>query len=333
MLEKHQPRLEVARFPRNAICAVTTSWDDNEAATLEILEVLNSTNLKGTFYIDPGNTRGQGLTDSQLKSMAATNEVGSHTWSHIDLKECDAETAREELTHSKHYIERVTGHTVLGIAYPWGKYSPAVETMVRECGYMFARTVDEGNVGFPPSNLYAWGISVHALRKPRLLSKKAPIYVRTLTRDWPGLALKLFEKARRTSGVWHLFGHGTELLQQPGLKDQLLEICRHVAGRNDVWYTTNSMLFINEIIKNSVRITPSCHDRSYTFRVRVSPFPRPLSWKPRVPLRLTPPRDWGDRYDVEIATSSPEGFEMGKTVGHVWIDIGQDGATVEVIRQ
>jgi len=55
MLRRSEPRLEAVKFQRNAACAVTTSWDDNDAANMEILRILESMKLKRTFYVDPGS--------------------------------------------------------------------------------------------------------------------------------------------------------------------------------------------------------------------------------------------------------------------------------------
>lgn len=177
MAKAERPRLEVAKFPKNASYAVTTSWDDNDDANMEIMEVLRSMNLRGTFYVDIGNPRarralGNGLTESQLRVIAETNEVGSHTWSHKNLKDCPLGVLREELASSKRYLELIVGKPVLGMAYPWGKHSSEAQRVAQECGYAFARTVDEGCTDFPPSNNFAWGVSIQALTRPRFFQEK-----------------------------------------------------------------------------------------------------------------------------------------------------------------
>jgi len=338
MLETDEPNLQVARFPKNATCAVTTSWDDNDDANMEILRILDSMGLKGTFYVDPGNPGarwavGNGLTESQLRKLAKDNEVGSHTWSHRNLRQCDANVLREELTRSKEYIQSITKCPVLGLAYPWGEHSLTVQRAVQECGYLFARTVDEGSTTFPPLSPYVWGVSVQALARPRLLSRKAHIYVKNLASDWCKLALKLFERARRTTGVWHLFGHASEILRKPGLKDDLLQVFRYVACREDVWYTTNGMLFLNEMVRRGVRISRSRHDGNLVFRVEARFSPETLPYEIQVPLRLVVPADWADGFNVEVTAAGSGRFAMGRAMGQTWIDLFGSGVKIEVVRE
>lgn len=336
MLE-NKAQLKLAKFPNNATCAVTTSWDDNDNADIEIMNILDSMGLKGTFYIDPGNPKawwamGDGLTDSQLQNLAETHEVGSHTWSHIDMKRTAPDTLREELTNSKNYLENITGHTVLGIAYPWGKHSAIAESIARECGYIFARTIDEGYIDFPPLNPYTFGIGVQALsrQRPRILSRRGHIYAMNFTRDWRKLAVRFFDKAYRTQGVWHIFGHASEILQQPGLKDEFIETCRNVSNRDDVWYTTNGMLFIVEMMKRSVHIAESHHDRQCVFHVQANFPPEAMARGLPLSFRLEAPSNWCDKFIVNISTRTPEKFHVKRVMQEVWIDIFDNVATIEI---
>jgi len=335
MRMENAPRLEIAKFPRNALCAVTTSWDDNDAANMEISHILRSMDLKGTFYVDPGNPRakwamGDGLTEFQLRELDATNEIGSHTWSHKNLRDCRVNVLREELAGSKRYLELTIGKPVLGIAYPWGEHSPEAQRVAQECGYLFARTVEEGCTEFPPSNSFAWGVSIQALARPRILSRKARKYVRYLTSDWPTLALKFFEKARRTNGVWHLFGHASEVLRDPVLKSRFLEICRYVANRDDVWYATNGMLFQLEMMKKNTQITQNCHDSRIDFTIRVAHTKERALLNMPLPLYLIIPRQWNNGLTVGITTSPSGAFEMGRLPGRIWLDISAQEAKLEL---
>jgi len=326
----NRPELRTAKYPRNAACAVTTSWDDNDSHNLEMLEILNSLELKGTFYVSPGKSRDIGLTDSQLQTLAATNEIGSHTWSHVSVRRCDVNTLKTELKASKEYIERITGSHVVGIAYPWGEYSCKAEEMVREHGYLFARTVEEGTLMFPPPDPYAWGVSVQALPRPRLLSRRAHVYLRNLASDWRKLAAKLFDKALRTESVWHLFGHAWEILDRPGLREDLQEVLRRVAGREDVWYATNGMLFLNEIARRSVEISEERKGSRSIFSVQVSSSLGKSS-RAVVPLRLIVPKHWNERFNMEVAVADSGGFQTGRrSSSEVWLDILGEKAHIEV---
>jgi peptidoglycan/xylan/chitin deacetylase (PgdA/CDA1 family) len=346
MHEAKQPRLQVARFPGNARCAVTTSWDDNDSGNMEIMKILDSMNLKGTFYVDPGNPHGtprwasDGLTDSDLRALTVQHEVGSHTWSHVDVRRCDVKRLREELVKSKEYLENITGRPVFGFAYPYGAHTPVSQKIVKECGYLYARTTVQANTNFPPTNPYLWGISVWALDispsflkhiiSRTILNRAGRMYVRNLAWDWRRLASKFFEKAQATNGVFHIWGHAVEVLK-PRLRRQLIEACSCIAFRKDVWYTTNSMLFLNDLLRNSVHIShDQDSDTRRAFRVHAKRPPGISSAEFPIPLHVSVPENWKD-FAVDLSTVSGSA-KMGKLAQQAWIDIYGDDAEVTVSR-
>jgi hypothetical protein len=121
------------------------------------------------------------------------------------------------------------------LRYPISSW--ASERIVRECGYLFARTTVQGDNAFPPSNRYVWGTSVVAVEKLRLLKKLlskrttlAPdrrIFATNLAWDCRRLALRSFEKARLSNGVLHVRGNASEVVR-PRLTRELLDVFGHV---------------------------------------------------------------------------------------------------------
>jgi peptidoglycan/xylan/chitin deacetylase (PgdA/CDA1 family) len=357
-LDVNEPLLKVARYPRNARCAITTSWDDNDCKNLEITNILDSVKMKGTFYVDPGamfrkrnvylglngkpRAYKDGLSDTQLRLLAKNHEVCSHTWSHPIIARCDAKKLRQELIMSKEYIEGVLGRPVLGVAYPQGVSTPLVERISRECGYLFARTTDQGHVEFPPPNPYQWGISVFAIQrnpyflrwllsKRRILSRVGNVYVKNLAFDWRKLSLRLFQRALAMRGVLHINGHASEALK-PKLRSQFLNLCHHLALRDDVWYATNGMLFLNENVRRSVQITHVHHDNEFVFRVKASPSPPPSLVNTPIPLLLETPKLWQGNFEVQVNTSTSGRAEMRKFARGASIDIFDDEAMIAVSR-
>jgi hypothetical protein len=243
---------------------------------------------------------------------------------------------------SKEYLEGILGRPVFGFAYPRGGHSTTAQRIVKECGYLFARTTIQGNVGFPPSNPYLWGISIMAVEMSTrflkqlisrtVLNQAGRLYVRNLAWDWKRLTMKLFEKVQVANGVLHIFGHAWELDKYPRLKDQFMEICRRISLQNDVWYTTNSTLFLNEMLRRNVHILhdPDSDARSI-FRVRAK---RPVGISPEeypIPLRVTVPKNWREDFVIEVISPSGEA-RIGKLPACTWIDIYADEATITVSR-
>lgn len=297
---------------------------------MEIMRILDSMNLKGTFYVDAGNPHGtpnwesDGLRDSELRTLAVQHEVGSHTWSHVDLRRCDERRVREELARSKDYLERTLGQPVFGFAYPYGAYTLVSQRMAKECGYLFARTTIQGDLAFPPSNPYLWGIGVWALAMSpyflrhtfsrRILSRAGRMYAKNLAWDWRRLTSVFFEKAQLANGVLHIWGHAVETLK-PILRKQFVEVCGRLAFRNDVWYATNKMLFPNDLLRHNVRVYQEKQsDTRFIFNVHAKRPPETSSQEYPIPLRVTVPENWKNDFAVEVATVSGE-TKFGKYSG------------------
>lgn len=64
--------------------------------------------------------------------------VDSHTWSHIDYATLTPEEIFRDAGRSKALIEEKTGHTVLGICYPFDSVNPAAFDLLKTLGYQFA---------------------------------------------------------------------------------------------------------------------------------------------------------------------------------------------------
>lgn len=124
--------------PRSTVVSLT--FDDGDADQLAAVQLLSQYQLHGTFYVISGAVGTPGyLTRAQLRQVAAGgNEIGGHTVSHLDLTMVPGAEAQRQIC-----ISRATltdwGYRVTSFAYPDGSYTPAVEAIVKECGYDNAR--------------------------------------------------------------------------------------------------------------------------------------------------------------------------------------------------
>jgi peptidoglycan/xylan/chitin deacetylase (PgdA/CDA1 family) len=98
------------------------------------------------------------LSWQQVREMSRHGiDFGSHTLSHVSLTRVSRQWARVELARSKARLEDELGKPVTGLAYPYGTvrdFSPAVEQLVAEAGYVWAVTGLSG-VNTSRSNRYA----------------------------------------------------------------------------------------------------------------------------------------------------------------------------------
>jgi peptidoglycan/xylan/chitin deacetylase (PgdA/CDA1 family) len=71
-------------------------------------------------------------------------EIGSHTVQHPFLTKSNR--ARQEIFESKKILEEKLGKPVTVFAYPFGDYNEKIEHLVKEAGYVSARTFSGSKV-------------------------------------------------------------------------------------------------------------------------------------------------------------------------------------------
>lgn len=94
-------------------------------------------------YIKYISSGGKSISWEQLAELRDEGiEIGSHTVSHLSLKETRGKSAeaydawlREEIIESKKILEQKLGIKCATFAYPEGKYGPRVLDIVKEAGY------------------------------------------------------------------------------------------------------------------------------------------------------------------------------------------------------
>ena len=243
-------------------CYVTTSWDDGSALDMRCLELHQRYGLRGTFYICSNlpNTASNLLTPAMTRTIADAQEIGAHTVTHARLTEIPEEAVRREVCDSKSDLEQLLGRPVDMFCYPFGAYNEAVRNVVQEAGFRGARTIKryqfslpddpfQMNTGlrafphpyFPKQHLrqnWRFALRANGYDTAYLLRLGFPPAAHF---SWVEMAKRMFDRVARDGGVWHLWGHSWEVEQQ-GMWDQLEEVFRYVAGREQVTYCTNGEL-------------------------------------------------------------------------------------------
>jgi peptidoglycan/xylan/chitin deacetylase (PgdA/CDA1 family) len=87
------------------------------------------------IYVNPGQ---------MLDLQNAGHEIGGHTQTHISLSTVAPGTANSEIIGSRNDLFGMGVAAIDTMAYPYGDYNTAVETMVKNSGYIAARSVDRG---------------------------------------------------------------------------------------------------------------------------------------------------------------------------------------------
>ena len=74
----------------------------------------------------------------ELRGRYPTFELGGHTRDHIDLRSHTGQLAAEEITGCARDLERETGETARDFSFPYGRWCPLTQGLVREAGWRSA---------------------------------------------------------------------------------------------------------------------------------------------------------------------------------------------------
>lgn len=219
---------------------VTTSWDDGQEIDLKLAELLTKYGIKGTFYVTKSYYDPLPLEKQDIIEISREHEIGAHTLSHVDLTSISVSEAKSEIVGSKLYIEEVIDRQIKMFSYPYGRYNEKIKKLVKGAGFIGARTTNQGDFGMP-ADPYEWQITLLASNgSPRStfrIWRVNRISIRSLI-DWEIRAKLLFDLALEKKGIYHLWGHGSEI-DKKNEWDKLERVLRYVSNRDRVKYMTN----------------------------------------------------------------------------------------------
>ena len=133
------------RIPRNS---VVITFDDGYEETGTIAwPILKRFGFPATVFVTPSEVGQAGFaTWAQVAGMAQDGvTIGSHTMNHSYLPLVDDTCLYEELVASKREIETHIGREVRFISYPVGGFTPQVQALAKQAGYLGACTTNRGS--------------------------------------------------------------------------------------------------------------------------------------------------------------------------------------------
>ena len=166
---------------------------------------------------------------------------------HPDLTNIPLSEAKREIEDSKKYLEEVLGHGVAMFCYPYGRYNEDVKKIVRDCGFIAARTCDPRGFNLP-EDPYAWHITLTPSNSSPLMALKIwwrfRLWKPGSLLDWESRAKSMFDLALEKGGVYHMYGHSIEQ-ERNGEWDKLERVFAYISKREKVRYLTNGEIFKN----------------------------------------------------------------------------------------
>jgi peptidoglycan/xylan/chitin deacetylase (PgdA/CDA1 family) len=146
--------------------AFVFSTDDGPVQDRRLVALLNKYHLKGTFHLNSNklNTPNY-LKKEELKNLFKGHEVSVHSMNHPGLSGLPPAEIRSEIFGDKLALEKISGRSVRGMAYPFGNYSDEVVEIAKASGMEYARVVDETRNFSLPNDFLRWKPSTHQFGK------------------------------------------------------------------------------------------------------------------------------------------------------------------------
>lgn len=218
--------------------AVTFSYDDGIVYDKQLVEVLNKYGIKCTFNLNSGvmswanswvNTGVEihRMNAKDLPKLYEGHEIAVHCLTHADLTKCDDDTVRNEIMLDKDNLERIFNCKIEGMAYPYGTYNDHVVEILKECKIKYARTTETTEGASKPENLLRLKAACHH-KNPRVMD---------IIKEF----IDMDENEIKEPQMLYIWGHSYEF-EIDNNWDLLEEICSTLAGRDDIFYGTNSQV-------------------------------------------------------------------------------------------
>lgn len=232
---------------------VTISIDDGHPTDVKTAELLEKYGLAATFYLPSNNAERPVMRSSDIREIARRFEVGGHTLNHTPLRFLRPEKAWAEIRDGKSWLEHEVGRPVVSFCYPRGKFNGKLAAMVKQAGFLGARTCLQNVTSFP-KNPFCWGVSTHAgdhsvyiqIRHALLEGNLAGArnYFRTYdcATEWDTHFMYALDDVEVHGGIAHLYLHSWEIDEsQHWVK--LEHVFESISARTTLTRITNGALF------------------------------------------------------------------------------------------
>ena len=226
----------------SALPRFSMSVDDGHPLDLRMADLLQSHDIKATFYLPLMNQEGAPvLSSASMRTLAQSFEIGSHTRSHRFLNTLHGAEAWREIIDGKQQLQDQLGEEVEGFCYPGGRYRYLHKLQVRFAGFRYARTTQNLRIDleFPlfemptTAQFYPHTRSVflrNFISQRHWGKRSAALSTSLATDDWLIRLYALLDLAIEERGVFHLWCHSIDI-EKLQLWDQLDTFLSRVADQ------------------------------------------------------------------------------------------------------
>jgi len=184
----------------NNMMTIVTSWDDGKRQDIRLAELLLKYPFEAKHIFFLSNKELE-LSYRDIKWLAEHFEIGGHTMTHpSDMKMLKGHFLKDDIELNKIWLEDIIHKKLKWFCYPRGRYNDIVISVVKSCGFKYARTTLVGNTDFS-QDLFRIHPTVHVY----------PTRQEYGGQNWVEYAKGKFLEAKLKNGYFHLWGHSWEV--------------------------------------------------------------------------------------------------------------------------
>jgi len=213
-------------YPGGRRKILTFSYDDGKAEDVRLVGLFNKYGVKATFNLNSGVFLP--LTEEKIRSIRelyAGHEIAGHTLLHGWPIRIPLQSLTQEYLEDRKYLEMIAERPVVGSAYPCGSYSDEVDHVLRACGVVYSRTVDDTHRFLLPKDFLRWHPTCHHREALSLVDN----FLENLDYEW-------------SHPLFYVWGHSFEFRTEAEWADMELFL-QKISGNPKIWYATNLEIY------------------------------------------------------------------------------------------
>ena len=223
---------------------LTFSYDDGVVQDRRLVSLFNKYNLKATFNLNSGllnevrSIQVGGITvdhtkikDTEVRELYVGHEVAAHTVKHPSLPTLEEKDVITQVEEDRKKLSELVGYEVCGMAYPGGGVNndERVAALIREnTPIQYARTI---------TPTYSF-----ELQKDSLLRFNPTFH--WMDKKVEELVDKFLAMETNEPQLLYIWGHSYELDYSEERWVYFEELCKKLAGREDIFYGTNKEVLL-----------------------------------------------------------------------------------------
>lgn len=209
-------------FPEGKHKVLTLSYDDGKLADRRLLSIFNQYKLKATFHLNSGlMDQDIRIPREEIAELYQGHEISCHTFTHPTTARCPMTEIAQEALEDRRQLEMITGHPIRGLSYPNGSFSDKIAELLKQLGFVYARTILETGLFSIPENFLTWNPTCHHNH-----------HLMDLATEFASLSKQQYFY------MMYVWGHSYEF-DRDNNWNVIENFAKFIGGRDDIWYATN----------------------------------------------------------------------------------------------